>query len=69
MTIAFNKQPAAVDVDVDAADDAADEAKSVRVNMKVPAVLYAQLLARSVKTGLTVPMLLRVAAVEYLAKK
>ncbi|NPT33453.1 hypothetical protein [Paraburkholderia xenovorans] len=61
MTIAFNKQPAAV--------DAADETKSVRVNMKVPAALYVQLTDKSVKTGLSVPMLLRVAAVEYLAKK
>jgi hypothetical protein len=43
--------------------------KGSRVNMVVPDALYRQLLDRSVTTGLSVPMLLRVAAIEYLAKK
>jgi len=37
--------------------------------MVVPDALYRQLLDRSAKTGLSVPMLLRFAAVEFLARK
>jgi len=43
--------------------------KGHRINMMIPDALHQQLLAKSAKTGLSVPMLLRVASIEYLAKK
>lgn len=42
--------------------------QSVRVNMALPAPLAHQLAERSAKTGLSVPMILRFAAIEYLKK-
>jgi 16S rRNA U516 pseudouridylate synthase RsuA-like enzyme len=61
-----NKSPVVPPVDTDEAPRG--NAKVHRVNMVLPEALSTQLRAMATQTGLSVPMLLRFAAAEYLAK-
>ncbi|RZF29966.1 hypothetical protein EVC45_10230 [Paraburkholderia sp. UYCP14C] len=63
MPVTINKLP-----ETPAPQPDADQ-KGHRVNMMYPDALYQKLLARSTETGLTVPMLLRFAAVAYVESK
>lgn len=69
MSVTFKNKPAiAPSVDVDKNADGTDSAKGHRVNMILSEALHARLRQKATQTGLSIPMLLRFAADEYLSK-
>ncbi|MFM0288372.1 hypothetical protein [Paraburkholderia megapolitana] len=69
MSVNFKNKPAvAPTVSADASDGDAVGVKGHRVNMILSAALHTRLREKATQTGLSIPMLLRFAAAEYLSK-